>query len=75
VYPKLPYRITMQHLRLVPSPGPYPLPACDARLASNTEDSLPPDISLDYVYGAALYQRWKSDQRVHEKLGIPELVL
>jgi hypothetical protein len=65
MYPELPYRITMQSL--VPDSCYRPRPDDDAHLAG-TEDLLPPAIVLDYMYGAAAYQRWKSDQDVHKKI-------
>jgi hypothetical protein len=66
VYPDLPYRITMQHL--VPDSSLYPLPDDDARLVG-TEGPLPPMVILDYVYGVAAYNNWRSGKKdVHEKL-------
>ncbi|KAI0255682.1 hypothetical protein BJV78DRAFT_1172482 [Lactifluus subvellereus] len=58
-------RITMQHL--VEDLSYAPVPDLDAHLTS-AEELFPPAIILDYVYGAAAYQLWKSNQQVHEKL-------
>ncbi|KAI0002222.1 hypothetical protein BJV74DRAFT_817907 [Russula compacta] len=66
VYQDLPYRITMQHF--VPDSSIQPLPDHDAYLIG-MEDTLPPAIILDFIYGAAAYKHWRSDkENVHEKL-------
>ena len=57
--------MTMQNI--VPDPSRYPIPDVDVYL-TGAEDSLQPAIILDYAYGALVYQRWKSDSLVHEKL-------
>jgi hypothetical protein len=51
-----PSRVTLQHL--VPPNGLYPVPAIDAQFADGVQVSSPPAILLDYMYGAAAYQRW-----------------
>src|SRR5277367_1667621 len=51
-----PNRITLQHL--VPPVGFNPIEARDAYFANSIQISPPPDILLDYMYGAAAYQRW-----------------
>ena len=62
----LPYRITMQ--QFVPYSRIRPLPDDDAYLVG-TDDSLPPAIVLDFIYGTTAYKRWRSDkENVHEKL-------
>jgi len=55
----------MQHI--VPEPTPFPILDGDARLVGS-ESGHPPAILLDFIYGAAAYQRWKVDKNVHNKL-------
>ena len=50
-----PGRITLQHLK--PDTSNHPIPQCDARIAG-TGISLPPNVLLDFMYGAAAYRRW-----------------
>ena len=50
------HRITLQHLE--PPDGLIPFDARDAHFANSIQISPPPDILLDYMYGAAAYQRW-----------------
>jgi hypothetical protein len=66
VYAGLPYRITGQHF-VQPSLR-EPVPNHDARLVG-TEDLLPPAVVLDYFYGVAAYQCWRSD-----KDSVPEVL-
>jgi len=49
-YPEMPFRITMQNLE--PDDSYCPVPDADA-LFTAPEESLPPAIILDYVFGAA----------------------
>jgi hypothetical protein len=53
----------MQHLE--PDTSSDPHPDDDARLPDG--DSSPPALILDFMYGAAAYQLWKSNG-VHESL-------
>jgi hypothetical protein len=50
------HRITLQHL--VPPVGLNQIEARDAHFANSRQMSPPPDILLDYMYGAAAYRRW-----------------
>jgi hypothetical protein len=51
-------RITLQHL--VPDNSRFPVSGVDAVMAGpNAKGYLPPpNITLDYMYGAAAYKRW-----------------
>jgi len=56
----------MQHLE--PDECDWPVPDADAHL-TGSEESLPPAIILDYVFGAAAYRRWKSNPDMnHEQI-------
>ncbi|KAH9959992.1 hypothetical protein BC827DRAFT_428419 [Russula dissimulans] len=65
VYPEFEYRFTMQHI--VPDLSIYPTPDVDARL-DGSKSNVPPAILLDFMYGAAACQRWKTNDAVHENL-------
>jgi hypothetical protein len=51
------HRLTLHNL--APAEGRFPYPCEDANY-SPTEDSPPPAILLDYMYGVAAYDRWKA---------------
>ena len=53
--------------RIVPDSSRRRVPDDDARLVGS-ESELPPAVLLDFIYGAAAYQRWKSDETVDSKL-------
>jgi hypothetical protein len=66
IYPEMPFRITMQNLE--PDDSYCPVPDTDALLTA-PEESLPPAIILDYVFGAAAYKLWKSSpDETHAKM-------
>ena len=55
----------MQHF--IPSASLRPVPDDDAFL-TGTEETLPPPIILDFIYGAAAYRCWKAVGNVHKQL-------
>jgi len=65
-HPETPFRISMQNLK--PDDSYCSVPDTDAFLTA-PEESLPPAIILDYVFGAAAYKLWKSNpDENHEKM-------
>jgi hypothetical protein len=65
-HPEMPFRITMQNLE--PDGSRCPVPDTDT-LFTAPEESLPPAIILDYVFGAAAYKLWRSNpDESHEKM-------
>ena len=55
----------MQHI--IPDLDRRPVPDDGARLVGS-ESELPPAILLNFIYGAAAYQCWRTDETVNSKL-------
>jgi len=53
--------------RIIPDSSRRRVPDDDARLVGS-ESELPSVVLLDFIYGAAAYQRWKTDETVDSKL-------